>query len=69
MSSEGTGGPGPEPDAVPTVAEIASGMTTREAAEALFVSPKTIEFHLTKVYRKLGVGSRAALARLLLDRG
>lgn len=44
------------------VAELAaSGMTTREVAEALFMSVKTVEANLTRVYRKLGIGSRAEL--------
>jgi DNA-binding CsgD family transcriptional regulator/tetratricopeptide (TPR) repeat protein len=47
---------------------LASGRTTREAAAALFLSPKTIEYHLRAVYRKLGVKSRDALAAAL-DRG
>lgn len=42
--------------------EIAAGATNREAATRLFCSPKTIEYHLTRVYAKLGVRSRAALA-------
>ncbi|HET6550552.1 MAG TPA: AAA family ATPase [Solirubrobacter sp.] len=41
---------------------LASGKTTREAAAALFLSPKTIEYHLRNAYRKLGVNSRAELA-------
>jgi DNA-binding CsgD family transcriptional regulator len=44
---------------------VAEGATNREAAAALFVSPKTIEFHLGKVFDKLGLRSRAELARLL----
>ena len=32
---------------------------------ALFVSPKTIEAHLTRIYRKLGVRSKAQLAHRL----
>ena len=44
---------------------LAEGRTTREAAAALFLSPKTIEYHLRSVYRKLGVNSRAALAAAL----
>ena len=40
----------------------AAGATTREIAADLFLSPKTVEFHLGSVYRKLGVRSRAALA-------
>ena len=42
--------------------EIAAGATTRQAASRLFCSPKTIEYHLTRVYAKLGIRSRAALA-------
>ncbi|PVY96351.1 BREX system ATP-binding domain-containing protein [Actinomycetospora cinnamomea] len=44
------------------VHEIVAGATTREAAARLFCSPKTVEYHLTRVYAKLGVRSRAALA-------
>jgi DNA-binding CsgD family transcriptional regulator len=44
---------------------VADGLKNREAAAALFVSEKTIEFHLASVYRKLGIRSRVALARLL----
>ncbi len=40
---------------------LAEGRTTREAAAALFLSPKTIEYHLRHVYLKLGVNSRDAL--------
>ena len=45
---------------------VAEGVTNREAGAALFLSPKTVEHHLTRVYEKLGVRSRAALARHLL---
>lgn len=42
----------------------AAGHTTRQIAAELFVTPKTIEFHLRHVYRKLGIAStRAELAR------
>jgi len=40
---------------------VASGATNREAAAALFLSPKTVEFHLGHIYRKLGVRSRSEL--------
>jgi DNA-binding CsgD family transcriptional regulator len=42
---------------------VAQGATNREAAAALFLSPKTVEFHLGNTYRKLGVRSRAELVR------
>ena len=41
---------------------LAEGRTTREAAAAAFLSPKTIEYHLRNVYRKLDVRSRAELS-------
>jgi DNA-binding CsgD family transcriptional regulator len=41
---------------------LAAGKTTREAAAALFLSPKTIEYHLRSVYGKLGINSRMDLA-------
>ena len=44
---------------------LAAGKTTREAAAALFLSPKTIEYHLRHVYRKLGIASREELARAM----
>jgi DNA-binding CsgD family transcriptional regulator len=42
---------------------VAEGRTNREVAAALFVSDHTVEFHLSRIYRKLGVRSRAELAR------
>jgi DNA-binding NarL/FixJ family response regulator len=49
------------------VAELAvQGLTTRQISEALYVSPKTVEFHLRHIYRKLDVSSsRTELARVL----
>lgn len=44
---------------------VAAGHTNREVAEALFVSVKTVEWNLAKIYRKLGVRSRTELAAKL----
>ena len=44
---------------------VAEGKTNREAAAALFLSTKTVEFHLHNAFRKLGVRSRTELARLV----
>jgi DNA-binding CsgD family transcriptional regulator len=45
-----------------SVAQLAaSGLTNREIAERVFLSPKTVESNLARVYEKLGVHSRAAL--------
>jgi DNA-binding CsgD family transcriptional regulator len=49
---------------------IASGLSYREAADALFISPKTVQWNLSKIYRKLGISSRSQLpARLATDHG
>ena len=40
---------------------VVSGMTNREVAEQLMVSAKTVEFHLSHVYTKLGVRTRSEL--------
>jgi DNA-binding CsgD family transcriptional regulator len=51
------------------VAELAAaGRTTREVAQLLFLSPKTVEANLTRIYRKLGVGSRAELGARIAER-
>ncbi len=46
---------------------VAAGMSNREVASELFISIKTVQFHLTHVYSKLRVGSRAELAAHLKD--
>ena len=52
------------------VAELAGdGLANKEIAQALFVSVKTVEGHLSHVYAKLGVRSRAQLARRLSEAG
>jgi DNA-binding NarL/FixJ family response regulator len=44
---------------------VADGKTNKEIAAALFLSPKTIEYHLANTYRKLDIHSRAELARIV----
>jgi DNA-binding CsgD family transcriptional regulator len=41
---------------------VAEGRTTRETAASLFLSPKTVEYHLHNIYRKLAIRSRRELA-------
>lgn len=73
---EAAGAPGPRqerelagidmltPQEYQTARIVAEGMNNIEAAAALFVSRKTVEAHLSRVYRKLGLRSRAELARM-----
>jgi DNA-binding CsgD family transcriptional regulator len=43
----------------------AEGLTNREIASRLFISPTTVEYHLSKAFAKLGVSRRGALAKAL----
>ena len=43
--------------------QVAAGKSNKEAGAALFLSPKTIEYHLKGIYRKLDMHSRAELIR------
>jgi DNA-binding CsgD family transcriptional regulator len=47
---------------------VAQGLTNREVAEHLFVSPHTVNSHLRHVFTKLGINSRVELARLAAER-
>ena len=42
---------------------LASGLTYQQTADALFVSPKTVQWNVSKIYRKLGIHSRAELIK------
>jgi DNA-binding CsgD family transcriptional regulator len=76
IAALGGGAPGPvrhvtdllTPQEFQVAATVAGGATNREAASALFLSQKTIEFHLSNIYRRLGVRSRAELAAALEGR-
>lgn len=48
---------------------VAAGNTNKQASEELFVSIKTVQYHLTRIYAKLGVGSRTELAARYRDDG
>ncbi|WP_143737521.1 helix-turn-helix transcriptional regulator [Microbispora sp. GKU 823] len=45
---------------------VAGGATSKEIAARLFLSPRTVEYHLYKIYPKLGITSRTELARLVV---
>jgi DNA-binding NarL/FixJ family response regulator len=48
---------------------VASGMTTSAISRDLWISEHTIKFHLTNIYRKLGVVNRAGAVRYALENG
>ena len=45
---------------------VAQGLSNREVAAKLFLSPRTIDFHLRNVFAKTGITSRSELARINL---
>jgi DNA-binding CsgD family transcriptional regulator len=53
------------PQEVRVAVAVAAGATNKQVATSMFLSPKTIEFHLGRVYRKLGIHSRTELAALV----
>jgi DNA-binding CsgD family transcriptional regulator len=46
---------------------VADGLSNRDVAAQLFLSPRTIDFHLRNVFAKTGVSSRGELSRLALE--
>jgi DNA-binding CsgD family transcriptional regulator len=48
---------------------VGTGLSNAEVAAAVFLSRKTVEFHLSSIYRKLEIRSRSELVRLLHDVG
>ena len=48
---------------------VSNGMTNRAVARALWVTSETVKFHLSNVYRKLGVGNRAEASQWAHENG
>ena len=48
---------------------VASGMRNQEIADQLFLSLRTVKFHVENIYQKLGVGSRTEAIRVARERG
>ena len=60
---------GLSPREVEVLRLVVEGLTNAQAAKELYLSPRTIETHLTSIYHKLGVNSRASATRLALEYG
>ncbi len=54
---------------VEVLEHLAAGLTNREIAESLYISEKTAGGHLERIYKKLGVRTRAAAVRAATERG
>jgi DNA-binding NarL/FixJ family response regulator len=48
---------------------VAGGLTTKAISEELWLSQHTVKFHLTNIYRKLGVANRSAAVRYAFEHG
>ena len=57
------------PREVEVLGLVAEGLTSAQVAHRLFLSPRTVHRHLSSIYRKLGVGSRAAATRFAVEHG
>jgi DNA-binding NarL/FixJ family response regulator len=53
------------PQELQTARAVAAGQSNAEAAASLYLSRKTVEAHLSRIYRKLGIRSRTDLARIV----
>ena len=64
LPAEGGGAGGLTPQELQVVRRAARGLSNREIAAQLFLSPRTVGYHLYKAYPKLGVRRRAELGQL-----
>ena len=69
MTSAGNGGEQLTPQELQIALLVSQGQTNAEVGRAVFLSTRTVEFHLSRAYRKLGVASRTELTRRLASAG
>jgi DNA-binding NarL/FixJ family response regulator len=60
-------GPGLTPREATILQAIAAGLTTKTISQDLWLSEHTVKFHLTNIYRKLGVSNRSAAVRYAFE--
>jgi DNA-binding CsgD family transcriptional regulator len=46
---------------------VAQGLNNRQVADQMYISVHTVAFHMRQIFRKLGIGSRVELARIVLE--
>ena len=63
----GVAGDGLTPQEAEIARLVAEGLSNRQVAAQMFISHNTVEYHLQKVFRKIGVSSRTQLARAILE--
>nr|MBA2599592.1 response regulator transcription factor [Actinomycetota bacterium] len=71
-AEEANGGPdsgGLTPKELDVLSRVARGLSNKEISKELWLSEQTIKFHLTNIYRKLGVGNRTEAARFAYQQG
>jgi DNA-binding CsgD family transcriptional regulator len=64
-----TGWAGLTPTELRVAGAVADGLSNPQIAERMFISRRTVATHLTSIFRKLGVSSRAELAAMAARRG
>ena len=69
MTNSGDGSEQLTPQELQIALLVSTGRTNAEIGRAVFLSTRTVEFHLSRAYRKLGVASRTELTRLLASAG
>lgn len=69
ISSAGKGGEQLTPQELQIALLVTQGRTNAEVGRAVFLSTRTVEYHLSRAYRKLGVASRTELTRRLASAG
>ena len=69
MTNPSNGGEQLTPQELQIALLVSQGRTNAEVGRAVFLSTRTVEFHLSRAYRKLGVASRTELTRRLASAG